>query len=168
MSFRFDATRTPDIVVIGAGVIGLAIALELIDRGAQVTVVDRGQSLGGASTAAAGMLAADDPGNPPELRELSRLSAERYPAFLGRLEALSGMAVPFQTNSTVQYLGDGSTVRLAGHSPDPRQLAAALRAAVNATSIRLLEHTQITGMDHNSGSASIRLSGGTAITAQAV
>src|ERR1700735_3677050 len=151
MSLRFDSTRTSDIVVIGAGLIGLAIALELIDRGAQVTVVDRGQSLGGASTAAAGMLAADDPGNPPELRELSRLSAERYPAFLGRLEALSGIAVPFQTNTTVQYLEDGSTVRLAEHSLDPRQLAAALLAAVNATSIRLLEHTQIAAMDQNSG-----------------
>jgi glycine oxidase len=168
MSLRFDSTRTSDIVVIGAGLIGLAIALELSDRGAQVTVVDRGQSLGGASTAAAGMLAADDPGNPPELQELSRLSAERYPAFLGRLEALSGIAVPFQTNTTVQYLEDGSTVRLAEHSLDPRQLAAALRAAVNATSIRLLEHTQIADMNQNSGSATIRLNGGTAINAQAV
>jgi glycine oxidase len=168
MSLRFDSTRTSDIVVIGAGLIGLAIALELSDRGAQVTVVDRGQSLGGASTAAAGMLAADDPGNPPELRELSRLSAERYPAFLGRLEALSGIAVPFQTNTTVQYLEDGSTVRLAEHSLNPRQLAAALRAAVNATSIRLLEHTQIAAMDQNSGGATVRLSGGMAINAQAV
>jgi glycine oxidase len=168
MSFRFDSTRTPDIVVIGAGLIGLAIALELNDRGAQVTVVDRGQSLTGASTAAAGMLAAGDPGNPPELRELSRLSAERYPAFLRRLEALSGIAVPFQTNTTVQYLEDGSTLRLAEHSLDPRQLAAALRAAVNATSIRLLEHRQITGLDQNSDGATIRLSGGTAITGQAV
>jgi glycine oxidase len=168
MTFRFDSIRTPDLVVIGAGLIGLAIALELNDRGANVTVVDRGQSLGGASTAAAGMLAANDPGNPPELRELSRLSAERYPAFLGRLEALSGITVPFQTNSTVQYLEDRSTVRLAEHSLDPRQLAAALRAAVNATSIRLLEHTQITGMDQNVGGATIRLSGGKAIAAQAV
>jgi glycine oxidase len=171
MSFRFDSTRTPDIVVIGAGLIGLAIALELNDRGAQVTVVDRGQSLTGASTAAAGMLAANDPGNPPELRELSRLSTERYPAFLGRLEALSGIAVPFQTNTTVQHLEDGSTLRLAEHSLDPRQLAAALRAAVNATPIRLLEHTQITAINpnsRNSDGAIIELSDGRAIATQAV
>ena len=168
MSFRFDSTRTPDTVVIGAGLIGLAIALELEDRGANVTVVDRRQSLAGASTAAAGMLAAGDPCNPPELRELSRLSAERYPAFLGRLAALSGIAVPFQTNTTVQYLEDGSTLRLAEHSLDPRQLAAAVRAAVNATSIRLLEHTQIAGVDQNSGGATVRLSGGTVIDAQAI
>jgi glycine oxidase len=171
MSFRFDSTRTSDIVVIGAGLIGLAIALELNDRGAQVTVVDRGKSLTGASTAAAGMLAADDPGNPPELRELSRLSAEHYPAFLGRLAALSGIAVPFQTNTTVQHLEDGSTVRLAEHSLDPRQLAAALRAAVTATSIRLLEYAQIAGIhqsSQNSGGATIELSDGRAIAARAV
>jgi glycine oxidase len=168
MSFRFDSTRTPDIVVIGAGLIGMAIALELHDRGANVTVIDRRQSLGGASTAAAGMLAADDPGNPPELRQLSRLSAERYPAFLGRLAALSGIAVPFQTNATVQYLEDGSTLRLAEHSLDPRQLAAAVRAAVSATSIRLLEHTQIAAIDQDTRGATIQLSGGPAIAAQAV
>lgn len=168
MSFRFDSTRTPDVVVVGAGLIGLAIALELNDRGANVTVVDRRQSLGGASTAAAGMLAANDPGNPPELRELSHLSAERYPAFLGRLEALSGIAVPFQTNSTVQYLEDGSSVRLAEHSLDPRQLAAAVRAAVNATSIRLLEHTQIAAVQQDGRAAQIQLSGGALIAADAV
>jgi glycine oxidase len=168
MSFRFDSTRTPEVVVIGAGLIGLAIALELKDRGANVTVVDRGQSLGGASTAAAGMLAADDPGNPPELRPLSRLSAERYPAFLGRLEALSGIAVPFQTNSTVQYLEDGATLRLAEHSLDPRKLAAALRAAVIATSIRLLEHTEVAAIHQDARGARIQLSGGRAIATQAV
>ncbi len=160
-----SAARAPDTVVIGAGLIGLAIALELNDRGANVTVVDRGQSLAGASTAAAGMLAASDPGNPPELRELSQLSADRYPAFLSRLEALSGIAVPFQTNTAVQYLDDGSTLRLAEHSLDPRQLAAALRAAVSATSIRLLEHTQIAAIGQNS---TVDLSDGQTIAAQAV
>jgi len=168
MSFRFDATRTPDVVVVGAGLIGLAIALELEDRGANVTVVDRGQSLAGASTAAAGMLAADDPCNPPELRELSRLSAERYPAFLGRLQALSGIAVPFQTDSTVQYLEDGSTLRLAEHSLDPRQLAAAVRAAVDATSIRLLEHTRIATIDQDARGANIQLNGDRTIATQAI
>ncbi len=168
MSLRFDPTRTPDVVVLGAGLIGLAIALELKDRGAQVTVIDRDQSLAGASTAAAGMLAADDPSNPPELRELSRLSAEYYPAFLGRLEALSGIAVPFQTNTTLQYLEGGSTLRLAEYSLDPRQLAATLRAAVMATSIRLLEHTQIVSTHQTSDGATIELSGGRPIAAQAI
>ncbi len=161
----FSATRAPDTVVIGAGLIGLAIALELSDRGANVTVVDRGQSLAGASTAAAGMLAASDPGNPPELRELSQLSADRYPAFLSRLESLSGIAVPFQTNTAVQHLDDGSTLRLAEHSLDPRQLAAAVRAALNATSLRVLEQTQIVAIDRNS---TAKLSDGSSIATAAI
>ncbi len=165
MMSLLSSTRAPDTVVVGAGLVGLAIALELSDRGANVTVIDRGQSLAGASTAAAGMLAANDPGNPPELKELSQLSAERYPAFLSRLEALSGIAVPFQTNTTLQYLDNGSTLRLAEHSLDPRQLAEALRAAVSATSIRLLEHTQIAAIHHN---ASIDLSDGSSIHAAAL
>jgi glycine oxidase len=114
------------------------------------------------------MLAANDPGNPPELRELSRLSAERYPAFLARLEALSGIAVPFQTNATIQYREDGSTSRLAEHSLDPRQLAVAVRGAVAATSIQLLEHTQITAVQQDGRGAKIQLSERAPIAADAV
>ena len=65
---------TPDISVAGAGIIGLAVALELQRRGASVVVLDTAAAGSGASTAAAGMLAAEDPHNPTELSELSRLS----------------------------------------------------------------------------------------------
>lgn len=160
--------KGPDAVVLGAGLIGLAIALELSSRGATVTVIDRGRSLAGASTAAAGMLAAEDPGNPPELRALSQLSAQQYPAFLRRIEALSGIAVPFQTEATLQYLADGSTLRLAEHSIDPRQLAAALLAAVKATSVQLMEDTSIAALDDSARDRKIQLSGGEVITTQAV
>jgi glycine oxidase len=168
MSLLFNSNRAPDVVVIGAGLIGLAIALEVVDRGGTVTVVDRGRSLGGASSAAAGMLAAEDPGNPSELRALSRLSIERYPAFLRRIEALSGIAVPFQTDTTVQHREDGSTLRIAEHSLDPRQLAEALRLAVKATSIQLLKDTSIASIREDSGGSRLELSTGTAITTQAV
>jgi glycine oxidase len=158
----------PDVVILGAGLIGLATALELSDRGAAVTVIDRVRSLTGASTAAAGMLAAEDPYNPPQLLHLSRLSAERYPAFLRRIEALSGIAVPFQTETTVQYLEDGSTLRLAERSIDPRQLAAALLAAVKATSIRLIENTHLLAIDREASGKKVHLTGVLPITAQAV
>lgn len=158
----------PDVVIVGAGLIGLAIALELHDRGASVTVIDHSRSLAEASTAAAGMLAVEDPFNPPELAALSRLSAQLYPAFLRRIEALSGIVVPFQTETTVQYLADGSTMRLAEHSIDPRQLAAALLAAVKATPIRLLEHTQIAAVDNALHGMQIRLSTGVVIASRAV
>jgi glycine oxidase len=131
----------PDILIAGAGIIGLTLALELTARGAQVTVLERDTALSHASTAAAGMLAAEDPHNPPELALLSKLSLHLYPKLLARLESLSGITVPFQTDAAVQYLADGQNIRLAEHSLDPRQLAASLLAAVRATSIDLREHT---------------------------
>jgi glycine oxidase len=134
---------TADVVVVGAGLIGLTIALEMHHRGARVCVVERACAMQQASHAAAGMLAVDDPSNPAELLPLSRLSVALYPGFLSRMEALSGMAVPFQTQATLQYAVDGNITRLAERSIDPRQLAAALAAAVRATPIELLEETEI-------------------------
>ncbi len=135
----------PDVIIAGAGIIGLSLALELHRRGARVMVLEAAQALQKSSTAAAGMLAVDDPHNPPALLPLSRLSAELYPGFLLRLEALSGRAVPFQTDTTIQYLEPGRSIQLAEHSLDPRQLAAALRAAVRATGMDLREHTALHG-----------------------
>ena len=42
---------TPDIVVAGSGIIGLALALELHHRGASVAVFDTAAAASGASTA---------------------------------------------------------------------------------------------------------------------
>jgi len=156
------------IVIVGAGMIGLATALELAHRGATVTVIDQGRSLAMASTAAAGMLAAEDPHNPREIQALSRLSVELYPAFLRRIEALSGMAVPFQTETAQQYLANGTTIQLAERSIDPRQLAPALLAAVRATSILLLEHTHIAAIDDTAHGIQVHLSTGTTIVARAI
>ena len=152
--------QSSDFCIAGGGIIGLTLALELHRRGATVTVVERDRPLGQASQAAAGMLAADDPDNPAPLQPLSRLSLQLYPELLDRLEALSGQRVPFQTTVTYQQMeldGFGASpgidlpggptpagkkfVRLEEHSLDPRQLAPALLAAVQATPIRLLEGT---------------------------
>jgi glycine oxidase len=134
--------KKSDILIAGAGIIGLSLALELHSRGAQVTVLERDTALSHASTAAAGMLAVDDPHNPPELLEISSLSAALYTSYLIRIEHLSNIYVPFHTSTTVQYMADGSSQRLAEYSLDPRQLAAALLAAVRNTTIDLREHTE--------------------------
>jgi glycine oxidase len=160
--------QAPDVVVVGAGLIGLAIALELHDRGAFVTVVERGRCLGGASSAAAGMLAAEDPNNPPELLPLSRLSVDLYLGFLRRIESFSGMVVPFQTDTAIQHFAGGPTVRLAERSVDPRQLGAALLAGIRLTSIRLLEDTRIVDVDDVVGGITLRLGDGGSIAARAV
>ena len=158
----------PDICIAGAGIIGLSLAIELHHRGAHVTVLDRSTPLTEASTAAAGMLAADDPHNPAPLQPLANLSLSLYPAYLDRLNTLSGIRVPFQTNKTLQSLTVKTTTQhtelspeeiaiflpalkpghhhftvLDEHSIDPRQLAAALLAAVRNTTIDLRPNTAL-------------------------
>ena len=90
------------VCIAGAGIIGLSLALELHHRGAAVLVLEAARPLTQASTAAAGMLAADDPENPAALYPLAALSLELYPAFLALLHDLSHIPVPFQTHSTFQ------------------------------------------------------------------
>src|ERR1700734_2056555 len=98
------SSSNSDFCIAGAGIIGLSLALELHRRGHRVTVLDQGDPLPGASPAPAGMLAAQDPDNPPQLRPLADLSLSLYPAFLDLLYNFSGIRVPFQTHTTLQAL----------------------------------------------------------------
>jgi len=117
-----------EIAISGAGIIGLSLALELHRRGAPVTLIDAHKP-GIASTAAAGMLAANDPENPATLRDLSLYSLALYPDFLARTEEASGLTVPIQTHYTQQYVHDGSATLLKEDSLNPRHLHAALLQA---------------------------------------
>src|SRR5262249_26523015 len=95
--------RKSDVAIIGAGVIGLAIAWRLAARGASVQVFDRGAAGGGASHAAAGMLAACAEAEPGEeaLVALGRESQARWPAFATALRGASGGDVELLTEGTL-------------------------------------------------------------------
>ncbi len=81
-----------DVVVVGGGVIGLACAWRLAQRGAKVVVLERGQPGDGATRVAAGMLApvGELSFGEPELLELTLAAARLYPEFVAELEAASG------------------------------------------------------------------------------
>lgn len=75
----------PDVVVVGGGIIGLAVAWRARARGADVTVLDAGET--GAWSVAAGMLAPvteAEHGDEPHLA-LGLESAARWPAFADEL-----------------------------------------------------------------------------------
>ncbi len=141
------------VVIAGAGLVGLAGALELADAGMEVTVLEQGRAMRESSWAAAGMLAVEDPENPPALREFSRWSRELYPEFLARVERLSGLRVPLRTARTLQgRSGRGGGDLLPGlqtdrwgftaieeASLDPRDLCAALPRAMLAAGVALRE-----------------------------
>ena len=81
-----------DVVVVGAGLIGLAIAFELAERGAAVRVYDRGEPARAASWAGAGMLAPYTERLSDEaMLSLAIASLREYPRFVERVEARSGI-----------------------------------------------------------------------------
>ena len=146
---------SPDIVIAGAGLIGMACALECRRRGLTVTLLERGRAGQEASWAAAGMLAAHDPANPPALQPLSNFSLELYPSFLNAAREVGGMAVPFETEWTLEEQA-GAAVdvapaglsvtgfrRLREQSLDPRKLVAAATAAIRRANIDLREDTTL-------------------------
>jgi glycine oxidase len=90
-----------DVVIAGAGIIGLSVAIELRRAGASVAVLDRGEPGREASSAAAGMLVADDPETDPKLKPLARMSAAMYPAFVEELELRSGIKVGLEDRGTL-------------------------------------------------------------------
>lgn len=97
------ATRPSDVVIVGAGVIGLGIAWRLAQRGARVTVFDRGTAGSGASHAAAGMLAACAEAEPGEeaLVALGRLAQAAWPSFAEELREASGIDVELRREGTL-------------------------------------------------------------------
>ncbi|MBD2231396.1 glycine oxidase ThiO [Phormidium tenue FACHB-1052] len=89
------ANQGSDVLVVGGGVIGLAIALELRQQGASVTVLSRDFQQA-ASHAAAGMLAPQAEGLPPgPMLDLALASLALYPSWVNKLEALTGQSVGY-------------------------------------------------------------------------
>lgn len=82
---------TNEIIVIGGGVIGLAIAIDIKLRGADVTVISRDVQQA-ASRAAAGMLAPyAEQITQPAMKELCFKSRWAYPEWTRKLEEISGL-----------------------------------------------------------------------------
>ncbi len=90
------------VAVIGAGVIGQAIAYELVRRGASVTLIDaRGAGLG-STQAAAGMLVPYIEGCGKPLLPLAVRSLDMYDAFVDRLSRDSGLRVGYSRCGSLQ------------------------------------------------------------------
>ncbi|MGV0028079.1 glycine oxidase ThiO [Phormidesmis priestleyi] len=83
--------KTCDVGVVGGGIVSLAIALELRQRGASVTLLCR-EAAQAATQAAAGMLAPQAEAIPPSpMLDLCLKSRALYPDWTQKLEALSGV-----------------------------------------------------------------------------
>ncbi len=83
----------PDVVVVGAGVVGAACAEALTAAGARVLVVDRGAPAAGTTAAGEGNVLVSDKAPGPEL-DLALASRSQWPVLLRRLHDELGPACP--------------------------------------------------------------------------
>ena len=109
----------PDVLIIGAGIIGLTLGYELLKRGQTIRLLDQSTAGQGATRAAAGMLATDEE-LPESLHELAALSRTLYPdigqEIVGRdgsREWLSGTAVLPATRKSILDARTSRTDRFA-------------------------------------------------------
>ncbi|KAB2366240.1 glycine oxidase ThiO [Actinomadura montaniterrae] len=101
------------IVIIGAGVIGLATAWRAAQGGAAVTLVDPAPA-SGASSVAAGMLTPVSElsyGEEPLLR-LGLASRDRYGAFAAELAEATGLDTGYRDDGTLQVAFDADDLKL--------------------------------------------------------
>ncbi len=101
-------------VIIGAGIIGLALARELRRRGATVLVVDPRSPAMEATYAAAGLLAPSSEANAPgDFFELCRAAAAAYPEYVRELEEETGLPTGYRPAEGTLFLYHSSEERAA-------------------------------------------------------
>jgi glycine oxidase len=92
-----------DVIVIGGGIIGLSLSIELRKRGASVLVVERGEPGREASYAAGGMLVDCSAETPLDLQPLATASARLYPDFVHELQVESGLYVDLRDQGAIVF-----------------------------------------------------------------
>ena len=118
----------------GAGIIGLSVALELRQRGMQVLVVEKSKPGREASWAAGGMLADCPLEMPAALCELAAASAQMYPEYVRELERESGLKIDLRDEGTL-FFSSQEHANWAATYPLPRalhELEPAVRVSAHA------------------------------------
>ncbi|MDE3070110.1 MAG: FAD-dependent oxidoreductase, partial [Acidobacteriota bacterium] len=126
---------TTDVVVVGGGIIGLAVARRMRREGLSVALLERGAIGRGASSVAAGMLA---PVAEVEMGEHGRAAVElglraasMWPAYAAELEELTGQGVGLRPTGILMVARDDDEAR-------ELERQAAVRATLGLNAVRLL------------------------------
>lgn len=134
-----SSKTSADVVVIGAGVIGCAVARELAQRGRHVIVLERDSPGRRATWAAAGMLSPlGEAGGGGPFLELSDESLSRFPEFARQLQDETSIDVEYRTSGKLHVsLGDhDDELRTLAHDPVAARFDVAL---VDGAGARRLE-----------------------------
>lgn len=103
-----EAGNSSDVIVVGAGLIGLACAWELVHSGATVVVLEKETPGCGATRVAAGMLApvGELDFGEPELLAMNLRSRELYPEFVAAVESATGLDTGFRETGALHVALD--------------------------------------------------------------
>ncbi len=149
---RYDGGLDADIVVVGAGIIGLSIARELTRSGWNCIVLDRQEAGKESSWAGAGMLMPHGESFPDPVwksRAMEALAA--YPDFVAALQRESGLSIDFRICGSVS-IENGRRVEFPDEAQvDPRDIVAALRANLDVR-----EHAPVSSIEENGSSVRVR------------
>jgi glycine oxidase len=121
------------VIVVGGGVIGLAIAWRAARAGLAVMLLERDRAGGGTTRHAAGMLAPVSEADPcePGVLELGIASARAYPRFIDELRAATPLDPGYRTRGTLLVARDGDEAAAL-------ERAVALRGSLGLEAHRLL------------------------------
>lgn len=95
-----------EVVVVGAGIIGCAVAYEVASRGARVRLLEKRDVGLGATQASAGVLCPYIEGHAAPLLDLTVHSLDLYDAFIERVRRDSGEAVEYRRTGTLEVALD--------------------------------------------------------------
>ncbi len=131
-----DADHRPDFLIVGAGVIGCAIARELARRRAgRIVVVDRARPGGESSGAAAGVLAVTSSRAPRgAVLRLKQASAAMFPELVRELADETGIDVEYRSEGLLE---------LAFDERDRAQLERVVRRRAEGAAAELLDDTRV-------------------------
>ncbi len=140
------ASLQPDVIVIGAGVIGCACAFELASAGARVTVFDLRHIGQGASQASAGVLAPYIEGHESgPLRTLGRRSLDLFDGFVQHVMAESGRTIQYTRGGTLEIALESDHAANLRRSGDALQQEGVGAHWVDAGELRDVEPLAATG-----------------------
>jgi glycine oxidase len=106
-------THSFDALIIGGGIIGISVALELRRTLRNVAVIERSQPGREASYAAAGMLNAIDVTEPPQLAAFATFSAQLYPAYVDDIRSSTDLDIDYQRDTALSVGVEARGERLA-------------------------------------------------------
>lgn len=102
--------RSTDVLIVGGGVIGGAVAWSLARRGIGATVLEAGRIGRGASWASAGVLAPEwGAHDPPEVTRLAAAGLALWPDWAAELQERSGVALHFRRDGLLNLWVDPDT-----------------------------------------------------------